>query len=103
MGRSVKVVVQQADVLILGANGDSLTYNCMSNAQAAYLAGIIRSACDAAYIEGWSERRAWKWGWLVRRESLWMGVHYSPHNKRWCINLLPCVTLWITKPGGNTP
>jgi hypothetical protein len=45
----------------------------------------------------------WNWGWLVRKESLWMGVHYSAFNKRWCINLIPCVTLWITRPGGKAP
>lgn len=44
-----------------------------------------------------------KAGLLFRKESLWVGVHYSTYNKRWCINLVPCVTLWITRPGGNTP
>lgn len=45
----------------------------------------------------------WRCGWLARKGSLWVGAHYSPGNKRWCINLIPCVTLWITKPGGKTP
>ena len=45
----------------------------------------------------------WKYGWLFNKHSTWIGVHYSPHNKRWCINLIPCCTFWITKPGGNTP
>lgn len=45
----------------------------------------------------------WRWGWLVRKESLWVGVHYSEYNKRFCINLIPCVTLWITQPGGKAP
>ncbi|UYA98955.1 hypothetical protein IVIADoCa9_19 [Xanthomonas phage vB_Xar_IVIA-DoCa9] len=45
----------------------------------------------------------WKCGWLVNKGSVWMGVHYSKHNLRWCINLIPCVTVWITKPGGKTP
>lgn len=44
-----------------------------------------------------------QFGSMWRKESLWVGVHYSPHNKRWCINLIPCFTFWITKPGGNTP
>lgn len=45
----------------------------------------------------------WRWGWLFRKESLWIGVHYSECNKRFCINLIPCVTLWITQPGGKAP
>jgi len=45
----------------------------------------------------------WKCGWLVNKGSAWIGVHYSKHNLRWCINLIPCVTVWITKPGGKTP
>lgn len=47
--------------------------------------------------------RRWRCGWLARKGSMWVGVHYSPGNKRWCINLIPCVTLWITKPGGTVP
>lgn len=42
-------------------------------------------------------------GVLFRLSSVWIGVHYSPYNKRYCINLIPCVTLWITKPGGIRP
>lgn len=44
-----------------------------------------------------------KVGILFRLGSLWMGAHWSPHNRRWCINLVPCVTLWITLEGGKTP
>lgn len=35
--------------------------------------------------------------------GLWLGAHYSKHNRRWCINLIPCCTLWITLKGGKTP
>jgi len=42
-------------------------------------------------------------GLLVNPSALWLGAHYSPGHKRWCINLLPCVTLWWTKPGGQLP
>ena len=45
----------------------------------------------------------WQWGTLFRWESAWIGCHYSPYNKRYCINLIPFVTIWITKPGGKTP
>lgn len=44
-----------------------------------------------------------KAGILLNKNGCWIGAHYSPYNKRWCINVLPCVTLWITKKGGNVP
>jgi hypothetical protein len=44
-----------------------------------------------------------KIGILFRWASGWIGVHYAPYHKRWCINLIPFVTLWITAPGGTTP
>lgn len=43
------------------------------------------------------------WGLSFRPGSLWVGGHWSDANRRWCINLVPCVTLWITLPGGNLP
>lgn len=42
-------------------------------------------------------------GILFNRSALWIGAHYSPDNQRWCINILPCATVWITLPGGNVP
>lgn len=44
-----------------------------------------------------------KAGVLFRLGSAWMGVHYSPYNKRFCINLVPFVTVWVTLKGGKTP
>lgn len=44
-----------------------------------------------------------KWGILFRWRSLWIGAHWSPYNRRLCINLLPMITLWIVWPGGITP
>lgn len=44
-----------------------------------------------------------QWGVLFRWSSLWVGAHWSPHNRRWCVNLLPCVTLWVALKGGKTP
>jgi hypothetical protein len=44
-----------------------------------------------------------KAGFLIRPGSLWIGAHWSRRNRRWCINLVSCVTLWITLAGGNTP
>jgi len=42
-------------------------------------------------------------GLLFRSGNFWVGVHYSKHNKRFCINLIPFITFWITLPGGYTP
>ena len=32
---------------------------------------------------------AWSAGLLWNPHALWLGAHYSPHNKRHCINLVP--------------
>jgi hypothetical protein len=42
-------------------------------------------------------------GLKLRLASFWIGVHYSPYNRRFCINLIPCVTFWIVLKGGFTP
>ena len=44
-----------------------------------------------------------KWGILFRLESCWIGAHWSPYNKRLCVNLVPFITIWITAQGGVTP
>lgn len=44
-----------------------------------------------------------KAGILFNLGSFCLGVHYSKYNKRFYINLLPCVTLWITRKGGIAP
>ncbi len=45
----------------------------------------------------------WRWGILFKLESLWVGFYWSKKNQRLCVNLVPCVTLWITRPGGEIP
>lgn len=42
-------------------------------------------------------------GVLFNPKALWVGAHYGEHHKRWCINILPCLTVWWTKPGGYLP
>ena len=42
-------------------------------------------------------------GVLFNPKALWIGAHYGEHHKRWCINILPCLTVWWTKPGGYLP
>jgi hypothetical protein len=42
-------------------------------------------------------------GVLFRWSSLWIGAHWSPGNRRWCINVVPFVTFWVTLKGGKVP
>lgn len=57
--------------------------------------------------EEWSKRMSvtstMRCGLLFRWQSFWLGVHYSPANRRFCINVVPCVTFWITLAGGFCP
>lgn len=34
-----------------------------------------------------------RWGILFRGGSCWVGVHWSRDNRRFCINLIPFVTM----------
>lgn len=49
------------------------------------------------------ETETFRWGVKPRWGSLWVGAHWSPYNKRLCVNLIPCVTVWFTWPGGRIP
>lgn len=42
-------------------------------------------------------------GVLFRLKSFWIGVHYSDHTKRFCINLIPCITIWVILKDGVVP
>jgi hypothetical protein len=44
-----------------------------------------------------------KVGIICRLASLWVGLHWSPYNRRLCINLVPCVTVWVALKGGVAP
>lgn len=44
-----------------------------------------------------------KIGLLARWGSVWVGAHWSPYNKRLCVNLIPFITVWVVLPGGNEP
>lgn len=44
-----------------------------------------------------------KYGMIIRLKSFWIGVHYSDYNKRYCINIIPCITIWWTKKHGRAP
>lgn len=42
-------------------------------------------------------------GFLPRLSSFWIGVHWSPYNRRLCINVVPCLTVWVCLKGGRVP
>lgn len=47
--------------------------------------------------------KGFRMGLLFRMASAWVGVHWSGHNKRLCVNVVPFVTFWVTLPGGIAP
>jgi hypothetical protein len=44
-----------------------------------------------------------KVGFKFQPGGLWIGAHWSKPNRRWCINLLPCLTVWVALKGGRCP
>lgn len=42
-------------------------------------------------------------GGLIQPMGIWIGAHYSKTERRWCLNLLPCLTLFWVRPGGYLP
>ena len=44
-----------------------------------------------------------KIGILFKPGSFWIGAHWSARNRRLCVNLVPCVTIWIVMKGGTLP
>lgn len=44
-----------------------------------------------------------KVGALFNLGSFWIGAHWSSYNRRLCVNLIPCCTIWFTLKGGNVP
>ena len=42
-------------------------------------------------------------GFLFNKHSLWIGVHYSDYTRRFCINIVPCFTVWVMLKGGKPP
>lgn len=70
----------------------------------AYAAVWISLAVMAIGItSGYTTRAGLQTGMIVRLGSFWVGAHYSEYNRRWCINYLPCVTVWVVLPGGTVP
>lgn len=42
-------------------------------------------------------------GVLLNFNAAWLGAHYSPFYRRWCVNLVPFVTVWYCLKGGTAP
>ncbi|MBP8150223.1 MAG: hypothetical protein KAY21_10940 [Limnohabitans sp.] len=68
---------------------------------------IVTAGFTLAYLRGvwltWIRPRIGEMGIFFNRSALWIGAHYSPANRRWCINVVPCTTFWLTLPSGNVP
>lgn len=60
----------------------------------------LEGCMSADYFE---IKSPWRCGLLFRPGSCWIGVHWSRYNRRFCINVVPFVTFWVTLPGGITP
>ena len=43
------------------------------------------------------------WGVVFQPGAVWLGMHYSKYDRRFCINLVPFLTLWISRAGGRAP
>lgn len=50
-------------------------------------------------------KKVWKPTWLLifNPHAWWVGVHYSAWYRRWCINIIPCVTICYVEYGGTAP
>ena len=42
-------------------------------------------------------------GALFQAGGIWVGAHYSKAERRWCINLIPCFTIYVVLVGGRIP
>lgn len=51
----------------------------------------------------WPRVKYGSWGLCLQPGAFWIGAHWSPHNRRLCVNVLPFVTLWVTALGGKAP
>ncbi len=65
----------------------------------------VRNPNDEPNVLDVLPRRAYYqcFGVLFNWKACWIGAHYSKRDKRLCVNLVPCLTIWWAQPGGNTP
>lgn len=43
------------------------------------------------------------WGFKFNKGAWWIGGHWSSYNKRLCVTVLPCLTVWVAFKGGMRP
>lgn len=59
---------------------------------------------ESHHIEEGKRTKKWAIGIIpFRPGAIWIGVHYSKLNRRFCINIIPFVTIWVCKPNGIKP
>lgn len=63
---------------------------------------IVADSTLSVYYQPDEERHG-AIGLLFNPCALWVGAHYSKHQRRWCINLVPMLTVWLTLRGGTEP
>ena len=66
---------------------------------------LIISAICALYLIVFTVARVndCQTGMLFNPRSFWMGFYYSKFNKRYCLNIIPAVTVWWCNKGGKKP
>lgn len=65
--------------------------------------GYTLAACSVAKPRGPMPAYFHSFGLLVNWRAFWLGAHYSVKDRRLCVNLVPCVTVWWARPGGYRP
>lgn len=58
---------------------------------------------DTGYRGQMGPRAKYRVGLLFNPNGVWIGAHWSDTNRRLCVNLLPCLTLWLVLDGGREP
>lgn len=77
-----------------------ITLSVIGGAICGLVAWLLFSISKICYYKFHEELERRHYGWLWRKESCWVGCHYSKECKRYCLNIIPCLTIWWTKEGG---
>lgn len=77
-------------------------HNALCHYDPNYCLGAIANVYHCIYATcGWKD--IMKAGIVFQAGAWWLGVHYSDYNRRYCINIIPCYTIWIALREGATP
>ncbi|QKN88534.1 hypothetical protein vBValSX1_141 [Vibrio phage vB_ValS_X1] len=79
---------------------DSMVHKCIREGRQSYVDCKHLKKRSAVNNHVVGEPRC---GILFNKGAIWLGGHYSPYNRRWCINLVPCITIWFTLRDGKAP